>query len=469
MKPRQGRSPKDEGANDPAVTGAHATEGDLNITRQRAEWRRRNIDPDTARWLREDEAYFLRQALSTPCLTVLSGCEGISIQDLAGRRYMDFHGNSVHQVGFGNPRVIRAIKAQLDELPFCTRRYTNLPAIRLAKKLAEIAPGDLGKSLFCPSGAGAMGMALRLARAASGRFKTISMWDAFHGASLDTSSIGGQRMFRGSIGPLLPGTEHVPPPDPYRCLWGCNGQCDLRCARYIEYILEQEGDVAAVIAEPVRSTAAMPRADFWLAVREACDRHGALLIFDEIPHGLGRTGRMFACQHFAVVPDILVLGKGLGGGVLPMAALIARPALDVMAERALGHYTHEKNPVCCAAALATIECIQADGLLEKARVLGEHALMQMRQMMVRHPLIGDVRGVGLLLAIELVRDRTTKARAIGEAEAVMYRALERGLSFKLTSGNILTLMPPLTVGRDELDRALAIVDECLAEVETRFG
>jgi 4-aminobutyrate aminotransferase len=165
----------------------------------------------------------------------------------------------------------------------------------------------------------------------------------------------------------------------------------------------------------------------------------------------------------------LVLGKGLGGGVLPMAALIARPALDVMAERALGHYTHEKNPVCCAAALATIECIQADGLLEKARVLGEHALMQMRQMMVRHPLIGDVRGVGLLLAIELVRDRTTKARAIGEAEAVMYRALERGLSFKLTSGNILTLMPPLTVGRDELDRALAIVDECLAEVETRFG
>ncbi len=467
MTRRHGHSPDDEAAQRQTDPDRHAIEGDLNITARRAEWTLRNIGPETQAWLEEDAKFFLRQALSTPCLNVLSGCEGITIRDLQGRRYMDFHGNSVHQIGFGNPRVIQAIKAQLDELPFCTRRYTNLPAIHLAKKLAEITPGDLGKSLFCPSGAGAMGMALRLARAATGRFKTVSMWDAFHGAGLDTASIGGQNMFRGNIGPLLPGTEHVPPPTPYRCLWGCGGDCDLRCARYIEYVLEQEADVAAVIAEPVRSSVSIPRGDYWHAVREACDRHGALLIFDEIPHALGRTGRMFACEHFGLTPDILVLGKGLGGGVLPMAAIVARPHLDVMADRALGHYTHEKNPVSCAAALATIECIQEDGLVERARILGEEALARMRDMMARHPLIGDVRGLGLLLAIELVRDRTTKERANAEAEAVMYRALERGLSFKVTAGNILTLTPPLTIVGQELDLALDIVEQCIAEVERR--
>lgn len=463
------RPPEGKVAHREPDSDSHATEGELNITPQRAEWAQRNIGPEAQAWLDEDATYFLRQALSTPCLNVLSRCEGIYLEDLQGRRYMDFHGNSVHQVGFGNPRVIDAIKKQLDGLSFCPRRYTNLPAITLAKKLAEIAPGDLVKSLFCPSGSAAMGMALRLARAATGRFKTISMWDAFHGASLDTSSVGGQRMFRGEIGPLLPGTEHVPPPDPYRCLWGCGGQCDLRCARYIEYVLEQEGDVGAVIAEPVRSTAAVPRADYWRTVREACDRHGALLIFDEIPQGLGRTGRMFACQHFGVVPDILVLGKGLGGGALPMAAIVARPDLDVMVDRAVGHYTHEKNPVSCAAALATIECIESDGLVERARLLGERALARMGEMMARHPLIGDVRGLGLLLAIELVRDRTTKERANAEAEAVMYRALEHGLSFKVTAGNILTLIPPLTIAWQELEGALNIVDECLTHVERQRG
>ncbi len=447
----------------------HATEGDLNLTSQRAEWARRNIGPETQAWLEEDAAFFLHQALSTPCLNVLSRCEGTVIQDLQGRRYLDFHGNSVHQVGFANPRVIQAIKGQLDDLSFCTRRYTNVPAITLAKKLANITPGDLGKSLFCPSGSAAMGMALRLARAATGRFKTISMWGAFHGASLDTASIGGQQMFRGEAGPLLPGTEHVPPPDPHRCLWGCGGQCDLRCARYIEYVLEQEGDVAAVIAEPVRSTVVIPRADYWQTVREACDRHGALLIFDEIPQGLGRTGRMFACEHFGVVPDILVLGKGLGGGVLPMAAIVARPTLDVMADRALGHYTHEKNPVSCAAALATIECIEKDGLVERARTLGEKALARMREMMSRHPLIGEVRGLGLLLAIELVRDCTTKERATAEAEAVMYHALERGLSFKVTAENILSLIPPLTITWQEMETALDIVDDSLMQVGRQGG
>jgi 4-aminobutyrate aminotransferase len=449
----------------PEPPGFEGIEGDLNVSPARAAWARRRVGAETRRWLEEDERYFLRQALSTPCLDVLGRAEGIEIEDLDGHRLMDFHGNSVHQVGFANPRVVAAIKAQLDALSFCTRRYTNRPAVELARTLARITPGDLGKSLFCPSGAAAIGMALRLARAATGRHKTISMWDAFHGASLDASSVGGERMFRGDIGPLLPGTEHVPAPDAARCALGCGGRCDLRCAGYLEYVLETEGDIACVIAEPVRSTPAIPHPEYWRRIRAACDRAGALLIFDEIPQCLGRTGRMFAAEHFGVVPDILVLGKGLGGGILPMAAIVARPDLDVMPDRALGHYTHEKNPVTCAAALATIACIEEEGLVERARALGAHALGRMREMAARHRLIGDVRGLGLLLGISLVRDPETGEPATAEAERVMYGALDRGLSFKVSAGNVLTLTPPLVIACDDLDRALDIVDECLEEVE----
>jgi 4-aminobutyrate aminotransferase len=444
--------------------GLDSFEGDVNQTPRRKDWTRR-LGPETRRWLEADERYFLRQALSTPCLNVMTHCEGIYVEDVEGRRYMDFHGNSVHQVGFANPAVIGAIKAQLDQLSFCTRRYTNPVAIALARKLAEITPGDLGKSLLCPSGAVAIGMALRLARVFTGRHKTLSMWDSFHGATLEGSSVGGERLFRRDTGPLLPGTEHVPPPDPYRCLWDCGGRCDLRCARAIEYVLDREGDIGAVVAEPIRSTPTIPHPDYWRTVRAACDRHGALLIFDEIPQGLGRTGRMFVTEHFGVVPDILVLGKGLGGGILPLAAIVTRPELDVMADRALGHYTHEKNPVTAAAALATIEYIETEGLVERARRLGELALARLQELSVRHRLIGDVRGLGLLLGVELVRDRQTRQPAEPEAETVMYGALEQGLSFKVTAGNVLTLAPPLTITDEEMDCALDILDRCLAEVE----
>ncbi|MFH1934644.1 MAG: aspartate aminotransferase family protein [Pseudomonadota bacterium] len=445
----------------------HRSEGDINISPQRTEWQDKHLDAQTRSLLEEDERYFLKQSLSTPCLNAMRTCEGVYIEDLQGRRYMDFHGNNVHQVGFANPDVIAAIKDQLDELSFCTRRYTNRVAVALARKLTEMAPGDLKKVLFCPGGAEAMGIAIKLARIATGRHKTISMWDSFHGATLDTISIGGEAIFRHDMGPLLPGTEHVPPPDEYHCVFGCwkRGGCDLTCAKYIEYILEKEGDIAAVISEPIRSTPYIPKPEYWRAVRRACDKYGALLIFDEIPHALGRTGKMFTLENFDVLPDMVVIGKGLGGGVFPLAALIAREGLDVAGDRALGHYTHEKSPVGCAAALATIEYIEKHHLAEHASELGRHALARMTEMMGRHPLIGDVRGIGLFLGIELVKDRSTRERATDEAEAVMYAALSRGLSFKLTMGNILTLTPALIITKDEMDKALDIIEECIAEVE----
>ena len=442
------------------------SEGELNISPRRQAWRQEQLDESTNYWLEEDTKYFLHQSLSTPCLDVLARCKGAWLEDLQGKRFLDFHGNSVHQVGFGHPHVIQAIREQMETLPFCTRRYTNIPAIKLARKLTQLAPGSLGKVLFAPGGTGAVGIALKLARMATGRFKTLSMWDSFHGGSLDTISVGGEAIFRQDIGPLLPGTEHVPPPDAQHCPWDCRGTCSLKCAEYVDYVLEKEGDIGAVIAETVRSTPFIPPRDYWKIIREACDRHGALLILDEIPHCLGRTGKMFTCEHYDIVPDMLVIGKGLGGGIFPLAALIVRENLDVAPDRALGHYTHEKNPVACAAALATIEVIGKENLLENARDLGDYALGRMQVMKQKHAIIGDIRGLGLLMGMELVKDSKTSERPMDLAEEVMYKALAKGLSFKLSMGNILTLTPPLTLTRDEMDQAVDILDTCLTEVES---
>jgi 4-aminobutyrate aminotransferase len=442
------------------------SEGDINLSPHRRRFEAEHLAASTRELLAEDARWFLHQSLSTPCLNALARAEGAWLEDVEGRRYLDFHGNNVHQVGFGHPKVLAAIKAQLDRLPFCPRRYTCEPAIDLAQRLAELAPGDLNRVLFAPGGTAAIGMALKLARIATGRFKTLSMWDAFHGASLDAISVGGEAVFRQGIGPLLPGCEHVPPPDHRHCPFRCGTACNLACADYVEYVLEKEGDVAAVIAETVRCTPYIPPPEYWQRIRAACDRHGALLILDEIPIGLGRTGRLFACEHYGIVPDMLVLGKGLGGGVFPLAALVAREGLNVAAHAALGHYTHEKNPVACAAGLATLEVIAEEHLVEHAQALGLETKARLEELGRRHPLVGEVRGLGLLLGVELLRRHGPSVeRAIDEAERVLYAALRRGLSFKVTMGNLLTLTPPLTITRDEMSQALAILDAALSEVE----
>jgi 4-aminobutyrate aminotransferase len=450
------------------VESAGLAEGDSNASPLRRAWQEAHLDQATRGLLAEDARYFLHQSLSTPCLNVLRAAEGAWIEDYGGRRYLDLHGNAVHQVGFGNPRVVAAIAEQMQRLPFSTRRYTNEPAIALARKLVALAPDGLDRVLFTTSGATANSAAIQLARVATGHHKTVSMWDAFHGGTLDTISVGGEAQFRAGIGPLMTGTEHVPPPEPYRCPFGCldrAGICDLTCARYLDYVLEKEGDVAAVIAETVRNAPYIPSSEYWQEVRAACDRHGALLILDEVPHALGRTGRFFAVEHFGITPDILVIGKGLGGGIMPLAAVLARDSLNVAADRALGHFTHEKNPVACAAGLATIEEIEDRDLVTQARILGEWALERLRELADRHPLVGDVRGLGLLMGLELVRDGESREPAVAEAEAVMYEALSRGLSFKTAMGNVLHLSAPLVISREELGLAIAILDDSLAAVE----
>jgi 4-aminobutyrate aminotransferase len=439
-----------------------AAEGDVNCSGRRAAWQATQLGRETRALLDADAAVYLHQSLSTPCLNALVGARGSVIEDVEGRSYLDFHGNNVHHLGQGHPRVVAAVRAQLDTLPFCPRRYTHAGAVEFARRLGALAPGDLKKVLFCPGGTSAIGIALKLARLATGRHKTLSLWNAFHGASLDAITVGGEAMFRDGLGPLLPGACHAAPCDPPNCPHGCGGVCDLRCVAALEEILAREGDIGAVLLEPIRCTdVQVPPREYFQRLRAACDRHGALLIFDEIPIALGRTGRFFAFEHFDVTPDIVVLGKALGGGVVPMAGVIARAGLDRFSEHALGHYTHEKSPLGCAAGLATLDVIAEENLVERAGRLGELALGRLRELQLKHPLIGEVRGRGLLIGVELMPNRTTREPARLAAEAAMYHALTRGLSFKIGQGNVLVLTPPLTISEADLDRAITILDHAI--------
>ncbi|KJS17034.1 MAG: 4-aminobutyrate aminotransferase [Hoeflea sp. BRH_c9] len=440
------------------------TEGESNTSAARRAWAARHPDAATRDLLRRDADAFLHQSLSSPCVSTIVRAEGIWIEDTAGRRYMDFHGNSVHHIGYAHPRLVAAIKDQLDQLSFAPRRFTNEPAVALAEKLGRIAPGDLNKVLFTTGGSDANEVALKIARAATSRFKTVSFWDAFHGAGFGAASVGGEATFRSHIaGPLMTGTEHVAPFGCYRCPYNHPGpeSCGLACAKMVDYVLGREGDIAAVIAEPMRAVPTVPPPGFWKAVREACNRHGALLIMDEIPTGLGKTGRMFAFEHDEVIPDIVTLGKALGGGILPIAAVVARHDLDVCGDFAIGHYTHEKNPVTARAALTTIEIIEDEGLVQRSAELGAHALNRLREFAPKSPFVGDVRGRGLMFGVEIVEDRESRAEARDRAERIYYRCLEAGLSFKISAGCVLTLSPPLTIARADLDWALDIVEAAI--------
>jgi 4-aminobutyrate aminotransferase len=440
------------------------TEGEANTSPARTAYAKANTDAAEAALLRRDAGAFLHQSLSSPCVATITKAEGIWIEDLAGRRYMDFHGNSVHHIGYGHPKLIAAIKDQLDSLSFAPRRFTCEPAVELAEDLGRRAPGTLDKVLFTTGGSDAVEVALKIARAATGRFKTLSFWDAFHGAGFGAASVGGEATFRSGIaGPLMTGAEHVAPWASSNCPYGSdNLDASARaCAKMIDYVLGRDGDYAAFVAEPMRATPLVPAPGFWAAVRAACDRHGTLLIFDEIPTGLGKTGRFFSHEHDGVTPDILVLGKALGGGILPIAAVIARHDLDVAGDYAIGHYTHEKNPVTARAALTTLAIIDEEGLVERAAELGAMAMERLRTLMAHSPIVGDVRGRGLMMGVEIVTDGDGRLPDPERAERVYYRCLADGLSFKISAGNVLTLSPPLVISQADLTRALEIVEAAI--------
>ena len=438
-------------------------EGDANFTHNRKLWND-NLDENTVDIIGQDERVFLRQSMSTPCMNAVSDVEGCYIIDTRGKRYLDFHGNSVHQVGHKNKYVIEKIKNQLDELPFIPRRYTSDIAVKAADALINKTTSKNFKVLFTPSGSAAVGLALKVARKVTGRHKVISMWESFHGAGLDTISVGGEYVFKKDIGPLMPGAIKSIPYNGYRNLINSDDNIKVSdfCLDYLEYIIENEGEIGAILLEPIRATDThVPPKEYFKRLRKICDENKILLIFDEIPTCLGRSGEFYVHQNFGIEPDILVLGKGLGGGIVPQAAVLVNKRYDVAEDISLGHYTHEKPAIGCAAICAAIEYIDENNLMDNCRELSQFAMSRGKELMNKYNCIGDFRIQGLLISFEFVKDRITKEKDTDLSERILYSSLEEGLSFKVSSGNCITWHPPLVISKEELELAFDIFEKSI--------
>ena len=438
-------------------------EGDVNFSKRREKWIN-SLDNKSKDILIADESIFMKQSMSTPCMNVIVNAEGSYIEDMSGKKYLDFHGNSIHQVGYKNHYVIEAVINQMQELPFVPRRYTADIVIRAANALVNKTTSKDYKVLFTPSGTAAVGIALKIARKATGRHKVISMWESFHGAGLDAISVGGEYAFRKDMGPLMPGCIRAIPYNGYRNLIGNKCEEDIArfCIDYIEYIIKNEGDIGAILLEPIRATDThIPPKSYFKNLRKLCDENGILLIFDEIPTALGRSGEFYVHQNFDVEPDILVLGKGLGGGIIPQAAVLIKSKYDKAGDISLGHYTHEKPAVGCAAICATIEFIDKNHLLENCRKLSEYVKERANKLYDNYECIGEVRICGLLITFEFVKNRDSKEKYDELAEKILYKSLQLGLSFKIAAGNCITWHPPLIVSKSEIGLAFNIFESAI--------
>lgn len=364
--------------------------------------------------------------------------EGAICRDAEGREYLDFVGaNGTLFLGRRHPRVTAAVREQLDRLTISSRLFAHEPQIRLAEKLAEIAPGDLQYTFFCNSGAEAVEGALKLARAATGRTEIISTQGAFHGKTFGALSATGRELYRKPFEPLLPGFVHVP-----------YGDADA-----VEAVISDR--TAAVIVEPIQGEngVIIPPDDYLPRLRQLCDRHGALLIIDEVQAGLGRTGRWFGCNHTDTAPDIMTMAKILGGGVMPIGAFMARPEVfEPMDENPYIHSsTFGGNALACAAGYAALQAIEEEGLLEQARVKGERLMAGLRQIAAQFPqVIREVRGRGLMIGMELTRE--------GLGGVIIADIVQNGLLaiHSLNNDRVMRFLPPAVVTEDQIDRALEI-------------
>jgi 4-aminobutyrate aminotransferase len=424
----------------------------------RASWMADSLGPLSAELVRRDAAAFFHQEGSSPCLSALRGVEGIWLEDLDGRRYIDLHGNTAHHLGHAHPRLVSALLEQAHDLSFSPRRFTNEPAVLLAEALLAVWPGAPAKVLFATGGSDAIEIALRLALVATGRKEILSLEGSYHGhgfGALGLSSAG--------LDPRLaltaPDRRHVTP------YWDlAAGGAERMIDEIAQALSGSSGGVAAIIAEPIRSNCHVPPDWLWPAVRDLCDRHGARLIFDEIPSGLGKTGKFFAFEHFDVRPDAVVLGKSLGGGLLPIAAVVADAAMNVAPRLNLGHYTHEKNPLTARVALETLRVIADEKLVERARDRGAYAARAVARLAERSPHVRGFRGRGLLAAIELENEPGAGRSAAARAADAVWSCLRFGVSTVTKPGGALGFSAPLIVSEHEIDLALERIAQALDQI-----
>lgn len=389
-----------------------------------------------------DAAVFFHQDGSSPCIAGLRSVGGVWIEDLDGRRYIDLHGNTAHHIGHANPELVAELKAQLDVLTFSPRRYANAPATELAELLTAQWPDGDAKLLLTTGGSDAIEVAMKLARVATGRSATISIEGSYHGHGFGAYGLSRARP-DARLGSFLPDRVHV------RSYWKHGAQAML--ADIEQALAQTPGGVAALIAEPIRSNCHVPPTELWPEVRRLCDRHGTALVFDEIPSGLGKTGRFFAFEHFGIRPDMVVLGKALGGGVLPVAAVVADVRFDIAPELSLGHYTHEKNPLTTRAALTTVSIILRDRLHERAAQMEDFVRNRVAELALDTSALRGVRGKGLLLAIELDLQRL----GAPNEQHLLSALWASGISTTTKGDDAIGFSPPMTISAEEIDAALA--------------
>ena len=403
---------------------------------------------------------------------VVARGEGAVVEDVDGNRYLDFMaGIAVASTGYGHPQVVKAVQEAAGKfLHICGSDFYYESFAALCERLAGLAPGSSKKRVFLTnSGTEAVEGAIKLARHSTGRPALVAFSGAFHGRTMGGVSLTASKAVqRAGFAPFLPEVYHVPYGYRYRCDF-CRGEpaCTMRCVSSIEDDLFAKRldptSVAAVFVEPIQGEGGyvVPPPGYLKALRELCDRHGILLVCDEVQSGIGRTGRMFACEYEDIEPDILLAAKGLGSG-MPIGAIIAKESIMKWQSGAHGS-TFGGNPVCCAAALATLDIVERE-LLPKVVPLGERLLLGAQRLQQKYPAIGDVRGRGLMIGVEFVKDRKTREPAPDIPHQLVERAFRQGLLLLGAGKSSLRLAPPLVIDEHDVDTALGIIDACLREM-----
>jgi 4-aminobutyrate aminotransferase len=418
----------------------------------------------------ERQEQYLSPSISTPMPLVWDHAEDCIVTDVDGNRFIDFSaGVLVTNTGHCHPKVVKAVQAQAAILLNC---YDSAHPLRseFVEKLAGLMPEDLKRVLVLSSGSEAIDAALKIARAATGKQEIVAFDGAFHGRTYGAMSVGGLTSTKRGFAPLMPGVLRAPFPDYYRTLRGeAPADVDARCLDTLERLMtvQSSGSVAALITEAYQGGGGslVPSLDFVKGLRAFCNRHSLLLIYDEVQASFGRTGTMFAFEQYGIVPDIVVLGKGIASG-LPTAAVVARRSIMDGLKRGSLSSTYGANPLCCAAGIASIEIIQEERLAENAAKIGALMMGRLNDMKDRHRKVGDVRGIGLALAVEFVQDKQSKEPDAEMAQQFVRRLLSGGLSVMAPIGrfgNVLRIAPPLTISAELANEGLDVIEACLQQ------
>ncbi|MFC5326157.1 aminotransferase class III-fold pyridoxal phosphate-dependent enzyme [Bradyrhizobium oligotrophicum] len=414
------------------------------------------------------------QRLAAPLL--VTRAEGVNFWDSCGNQYLDLCSGQINvNVGYGHQAIIQAMKRQLDCLTYIAPGFATEPRVRLSSMVAKRCPGDLQYVFFSNSGSEAIENAIKIARAATGRLKIYSAWQSYHGATAGASAISGdpRRLF---AEPVVPGVAKFHYAACYRCPFGQSAppDCGFSCLASLERQIDHDGPetIAAIVLEPIVGTSGLyvPPVDFIKGIRKLCDEHGVLLIFDETMTGWGRTGRWFACEHFDVVPDILVTAKGITSGYVPLGVTVFTPAIreKFLDTAFVGGLTNEGHTLACAAGIANIEVYEQEGLIERSAALGEYLNKSLLELQAMHPSVGSVRGKGLFACLELSSDRERRIGIAGYRNArctiageITSRMLQMGV-FVVAKWDFIFVAPPLIISRTALTEAIEKLDKVLA-------